>query len=183
MNKFKFTGTNIAAALLVLAYFFPWVSVMTMTMSGFSVTSNGVSPGILAGVITGLTRLFMVLAFLVPLCGATILYQNITGNRKFEKFYKPAHIIPAIFLISGIAGLYFKMKPDAPAYRNDMFGEMTRRVSDMTPGAFDIMSFGVYLSLAAAIYLLLVSFGKIKDKEYYKPAPANTENPEIPKNQ
>ena len=42
----------------------------------------------------------------------------------------------------------------------------------MAPGVTDILAGSVYLSLIAAIYLLLVSFGKIKDKEYYKPASA-----------
>ncbi len=182
MNNIKFTGANIAAAILVLAYFFPWVSVMTMSMSGFNITSYGVSPGILAGVITGMPRFFMILAILVPLSGAIILYQNITGNNKFAKYFRPAHIVPAVFLIIGITGLYFKMKPDAPtAEAGELFGEMSRRINDMAPGAFDIMSFGIYISLAAAIYLLLVSLGKIKDKEYYKPAAAaenkHTTNP------
>ncbi|MEO8770475.1 MAG: hypothetical protein ABI402_10335 [Ferruginibacter sp.] len=168
MNNIKFTGANIAAALLVLAYFFPWAGAMTLSLSGFSITSNGISPGMLAGAINGLPRFFMILAILVPAGGAIILYQNITGNKKFDQFYKPAHIVPALYLILGIVGLYFKMKPDAPAVDGGMFGQMSRRMSDMTPGAFDILSFGIYLSLAAAVYLLLVSFGKIKDKEYYK---------------
>lgn len=177
MNNIKFTGTNIAAALLVLAYFFPWAGVMTLTLSGFSITSNGISPGILAGAINGLPRLFMTLAILVPAGGAIILYQNITGNKKFDKFYKPAHIVPALYLILGIVGLYFKMKPDAPDVDDGgMFGHMSRQMSDLAPGAFDILSFGVYLCLAAAIYLLLVSLGKIKDKVYYNPNAVVPEN-------
>ena len=173
MNNFKFTGANIAAAVLILFYFFPWVNAMTLSMSGFNLTSTGVSPGMMSYFIGGLNRLFMVLAILVPLSGAVILYQNVTGNKKFEKFYKPAHYIPALYLVVGIVGLYFKMKPDAPsAAEEEMFQGMGRSMRDMTPGAFDILSFGIYVSLAAALYLLLVSMGKVKDKEYYKPSPA-----------
>ena len=186
MNKIKFTGTNIAAAILILFYFFPWVSVVTMSLSGFSITSNGISPGILSYFISGFSRFFMILAILVPACGALILYQNITGNKKFNKYYKPAHIIPAVFFIAGIVGLYFKMKPDAPSGSGgEMFSEMSR-FNDLAPGAFDILSFGVYISLVAAIYLMLVSFGKIKDREYYKPTLASTpseENKSIPPKQ
>ena len=170
MSKFKFTGTNIAAAVLVLFYFFPWVSIMTMSLSGFSITSNGISPGLLSYFVSGFSRLFMILAILVPACGALILYQNITGNKKFNKYYKPAHVIPVVFLVAGIIGLYFKMKPDAPSAEEGAFNELSNRYSDMAPGAFDVLSFGVYICLAAGIYLMLVNFGKIKDKEYYKPS-------------
>lgn len=175
MGNIKYTGANIAAAILILFYFFPWVNAVTLSMSGFSLTTNGISPGMLAYFISGINRLFLILAVLVPLSGAIILYQNITGNKKFDKYYKPAHFIPAIYLIVGIIGLYFKMKPDVPAMAgqdSEMFKEMTKNLRDMTPGAFDVLSFGVYISLIAALYLLLVSMGKIKDKEYYKPAVA-----------
>jgi hypothetical protein len=175
MSNIKYTGTNIAAAVLILFYFFPWVNAIMLSMSGFTLTSNGISPGLMAYFISGFTRFFLILAVLVPLSGAVILYQNITGNKRFEKFYKPAHIVPAIYLIVGIIGLYFKMKPDAPALsgrEDEMFQGMSTSMSDMAPGAFDILSFGVYISLIAAVYILLVSMGKIKDKEYYKPAAA-----------
>ncbi len=178
MSKFKFTGTNIAAAILVLFYFFPWVSMSPMSMSGASITSNGISPGILAYFVHGFQRLFMILAILVPASGALILYQNITGNKKFSKYFKLAHILPAFYLVIGIAGLYVKMKPDIPSGMGDMY----KGLSDLTPGVTDILTFSVYLSLIAAIYLLLVSFGKIKDKEYYKPAttPPAEEKPAVP---
>jgi hypothetical protein len=170
MNKIKFTGTNIAAAILVLFYFFPWVSAAPISLSGFSVTSNGISPGLFSYFISGLSRIFMILAILVPACGALILYQNITGNKKFNKYYKPAHIVPTVFFIIGIVGLYFKMKPEAPSDSDAQVFNEIPRFNDMAPGAFDILSFGLYISLAAAVYLMLVSFGRIKDKEYYKPA-------------
>lgn len=175
MNNIKFTGTNIAAALLILAYFFPWVSGIGQSMSGFSIAGNGISPGMLAHFISGLSRLLMIISILVPVCGALILYQNITGNNKFEKYYKPAHILPAAYLIIGIVFLYFKMKP-ATSVEEGMFGQMGKAINDMSPGVFDILSFGVYLSLAAAVYLVLVSVGKIKDKEYYKPGTTTVEN-------
>jgi hypothetical protein len=178
MSNIKFTGANIAAAILILFYFFPWISVFTMSLSGFSLTSNGISPGLLSYFISGFSRLFMILAIVVPACGAIILYQNITGNKKFNKYYKTAHIVPAIYFIAGIIGLYFKMKPDAPsAEENPMFNDMSARVNDMAPGVFDILSFGAYICLIAAVYLALVSLGKIKDKEYYKPALSTTVPP------
>ena len=178
MKDFKFTGVNIAAAVLLLAYFFPWFTAMgSISMSGFSITSNGISPGMLGMFLKGLDRILMVLIVVVPLSGAIILYQNITGNKKFDKFYKPAHLVPAVVLIAGLVMIYFKIKPDAPDATNAGFGgygEAMRNVSssirDMSPGLFDVLALGVYISLAAAVYLLLVSMGKIKDKEYYKPA-------------
>ena len=180
MSNVKFTGVNIAAALLVLGFFFPWVSILgSASMSGFSIVSTGISPGMLSMFIQGLDRLLMVLILVVPLSGALILYQNISGNKKFDRFYKPAHFIPAVTIVAGLILLYFKMKPDAPA---ESFGgydptrNMSRSLGDLSPGLFDIMGFGVYLSLAAALYLLLVSMGKVKDKEYYKPATAANTN-------
>ena len=178
MKNFKFTGANIAAALLILAYFFPWVSILGGGMSGFKLTTTGISPGMLSMMFSGITRLLMVLVILVPVCGVIILYQNVTGNKKFDKYFKSAHIVPALFLIIGLAVLYFKMQPDTPEFAaTDGFGEEYARASsrmmrDLSPGLFDILSIGMYISLAAGIYLLLVAMGKVKDKEYYKPAEA-----------
>ena len=174
MSNVKFTGVNIAAALLVLGFFFPWVTILgSASMSGFSIVSNGISPGMLSLLIEGMDRLLMVLIIVVPLSGALILYQNISGNKKFERFYKPAHFIPALAIIAGIIVLYFKMKPDvSPESFGGYDPEISRSLSNLSPGVFDVMGFGVYLSLAAGIYLLLVSMGKVKDKEYYKPTSA-----------
>jgi hypothetical protein len=175
MNKIKFTGINIAAAILLLFYFFPWVSITALSLSGFSLTTTAVSPGLFSYFVSGLSRFYMLLAIIVPLSAAVILYQNITGDKKFSKYYKAAHILPALYFIVGIVGLYFKMKPDmqdAPEGYGDMYNEMAARASDMAPGVFDILTFAVYISVIAAVYLLLVNLGKIKDKEYYKPAPA-----------
>jgi hypothetical protein len=176
MKNFKFTGVNIAAAVLVLAYFFPWFTAMgSVSLSGFSITSNGVSPGMLGMFLKGFDRLLMVLIIVVPASGAVILYQNITGNKKFDKFYKPAHLIPALTLIAGLVIIYFKIKPEEPdvaalgEYGEAMKG-LSRSMRDMSPGIFDVTAIGVYISLAAAVYLLMVSMGKVKDKEYYKPA-------------
>ena len=183
MSKFKFTGTNIAAAILILFYFFPWVSMTPISMSGASITSNGISPGLLAYFVHGGQRFFMILAILVPASAALILYQNVTGNKQFSKYYKLAHIIPAVYFIVGIIGLYFKMKPDVPeGLGGDVYNQMSSQINDMAPGVTDVLAFSLYLSLIAAIYLLLVSWGKIKDKEYYKPAaaPAVEEKPTVP---
>lgn len=180
MKNVKFTGVNIAAALLVVAYFFPWFSAIgSVSMSGFSITSNGISPGMLGMFLKGFDRLLMVLIFIIPVCGAIILYQNITGNQKFAKYYKLSHTLPAVIIIGGLVMLYFKMKPDTPAISDEYgaYGEamrnMSRSMQSMAPGVFDVVSMGVYLSLVAAVYLLLVNLGKIKDKEYYTPATAN----------
>ena len=175
MNKIKFTGVNIAAAILLLFYFFPWVSITAISLSGFSLTTTAVSPGLFSYFVSGIARFYMLLAIIVPLSAAVILYQNVTGNKRFSKYYKAAHILPALYFIIGIVGLYFMMKPDipdAPAGYGDMYNEMAARASDMAPGVFDILTFAIYLSVIASVYLLLVNLGKIKDKEYYKPAPA-----------
>ena len=176
MSNVKFTGVNITAALLILGFFFPWVTILGgASMSGFSIVSTGISPGMLSFLIQGLNRLLMVLILVVPLSGAIILYQNFSGSKKFDRFYKPAHFIPAVTIIAGLTLLYFKMKPDPPAENFGGYGYtqgISRQLNDLSPSLFDIMGFGVYLTLAASIYLLLVSMGKVKDKEYYKPAPA-----------
>ena len=185
MSKIKFTGTNIAAAILILFYFFPWVDVTAFSLSGFAITSKGVSPGLFSYFVSGIGRFYMVFAILVPLCAALILNQNITGSNKFSKYYKAAHIIPALYFIIGMVGLHFKMKPELPdmpeGYENT-YNQMSAGINDMGPGVFDVLAFGVYISLLASVYLLLVSFGKIKDKEYYKPAAAiaTTENKSLP---
>jgi hypothetical protein len=114
MSKIKFTGSHIAAAVLMFFYFFPWVSITPISLSGFSITTNAISPGIFAYFISGLPRFYMILAFVVPLSAAIILYQNITGNKRFSKYYKPAHIVPALYLIAGIIGLHVEMKPNIP---------------------------------------------------------------------
>jgi hypothetical protein len=178
MSKVKFTGSNISAAILVLCYFLPWVSLTAISMSGASITSNGISPGLFAYFIHGVSRLFMVLAIVVPLSGALILYQNVSGDMKFSKYFKLAHVLPAAYLIIGILGLYFKMKPEIPEGMGDMYN-ISSQINDMAPGVTDVLTFGFYLSVIAAIYLALVSFGKIKDREYYKYAPT-TVNPESP---
>ncbi|HEU5053413.1 MAG TPA: hypothetical protein VFT78_09880 [Hanamia sp.] len=69
MNKFKFTGVNIAAAILVLFYFFPWVNFTAVSMSGASITSKGISPGLMSYFVNGLERLWMILAIVVPRAG------------------------------------------------------------------------------------------------------------------
>ena len=170
MKNVKFTGVNISAALLVLAYFFPWFSAAgTSSLSGFSITTNGISPGMLSMFLSGFDRILMILIIVVPLSGAVILYQNITGNKKFDKYYRPAHFIPAIVLLLGMILVYFKMKPDVPS-GDDVYARAMRSASSMAPGLFDVLALGAYLSLAAAIYLVLVAVGKVKDKEYYTPA-------------
>jgi hypothetical protein len=176
MNKFKFTGVNIAAAILVLFYFFPWVNFTAVSMSGASITSKGISPGLMSYFVNGLERLWMILAIVVPASGALILYQNVTGNNKLSKYYRLAHIVPFLYFVASIIGLYVKMKPDVP----EGMGQMYNQISDLTPGVTDVLTFGVYISLIASIYLLLVSFGKIKDKEYYKPAAATSVTEEKP---
>ncbi len=62
-----------------------------------------------------------------------------------------------------------------------MYNDMSSQLRNMAPGVTDILIFSVYLSLIASIYLALVSFGKIKDKEYYKYAPgvSNVDNTEV----
>jgi signal transduction histidine kinase len=181
MSNFKFTGVNIAAALLIIAFFFPWFSAMgSVSMSGFSIASTGISPGMLSMFLKGMDRILMILIVIVPLSGALILYQNVTGNKKFDKYYKPAHLVPALVLIAGMIMIYFKIKPDMPDAANDSFGgyesmrHISRSMREMTPGLFDVLALGVYISLAAAVYLLLVNIGKIKDKEYYKPTVQTT---------
>lgn len=170
MNKIQFTGTNIAAGILVLFYFFPWLSFTVFTMSGISLTTHGISPGMFSYITGGMARLYMILAIIVPLGGVLILYQNITGNMRFSKYYKLAHFLPALYLVIGIIMLHFKLKPDIPEGMGDMYNQMGGNINDMTPGVFDVLGFAAYLCLIAGIYLILVNMGILKDKEYFKTA-------------
>ena len=182
MKNFKFTGVNIAAALLILAYFFPWVSGMPgLSMSGFSLTTTGISPGMLNMLLhmNFLTRLFVILLVVIPLSGALILYQNVTGNMKYDKYFKLAHVLPVIVLIVGVVALYFKMQPDTSSYAGQ-FGQlmgqqfqkqMEESMKAMAPGLFDILGIGVYASLLAGAFLFLNGIGKVKDKEYFRAQP------------
>ncbi len=171
--KFKFTGTNIAAALLIIAYFLPWASSI-ISFSGFALTQLGVSPGVLSYVIGGLSRLVFVLLILIPVCAAIILYQNTTGDLKFSKYYKPAHILPAVLIIFLMVGAWFKMRSSisdsADAIYGGAFSQYIPKIE--TPGLFDVLSIGAYISLLASVYLLLVQMGKIKDREYFNAAHA-----------
>ena len=136
MKNFKFTGVNIAAALLILAYFFPWFSAIgSLSLSGFSITTNGISPGMLGIFLKGFDRLLMVLIAIIPLSGCIILYQNVTGNHKFGKYYKPAHLAPAAVIIAGLVMLYFKMKPDVPDFSNEDlgYGEAMKNMPSIPP--------------------------------------------------
>lgn len=186
-TNFKFTGVNIASALLVIAYFFPWANGV-ISVSGYNLTGMGISPGMLSYVLNGLSRLVFVLLALVPIGGAIILFQNITGDMRFSKYYRFAHIAPAVILFASMAGAYFKMRSavsSAAEQVNNLYGSfgMKNMSSYMpeinTPGLFDVLSMGAYISLAASVYLLLASMGKIKDKEYFQSTsaqPATTVN-------
>jgi hypothetical protein len=180
-TNFKFTGVNIASALLVIAYFFPWADGI-ISVSGYNLTGMGISPGMLSYVLSGMSRLVFVLLALVPIGGAIILFQNLTGDMRFSKYYKPAHTVPALILIGSMAGAYFKMRPaldPAAEQVNNLYGsfgmnnmsEYMPRID--TPGLFDILSIGAYITLAASVYLLLAGLGKIKDKEYFQSASSN----------
>jgi hypothetical protein len=180
-TNFKFTGVNIASALLVIAYFFPWANGI-ISVSGYNLTGMGISPGMLAYVLSGMSRLIFVLLALVPIGGAIILFQNLTGDMRFNKYYKPAHIVPALILISSMLGAYFKMRSagnPAAEQVNSLYGSFGMKdLSDYmpqinTPGLFDILSIGAYITLAASVYLLLAGMGKIKDKEYFQSASSN----------
>ena len=82
----------------------------------------------------GFDGILMILIIVVPLSGALILYQNVTGNKKFDKYYRPAHFIPAIVLVAGMILVYFKMKPDVPS-GNDMYSQAMRNASSMARGS------------------------------------------------
>ena len=180
-TNFKFTGVNIASALLVIAYFFPWADGI-ISVSGYNLTGMGISPGMLSYVLSGMSRLVFVLLALVPIGGAIILFQNLTGDMRFNKYYKPSHIVPALILIGSMAGAYFKMRSTVnPAAEqvNNLYGSFGMKNMSAympqidTPGLFDVLSIGAYITLAASVYLLLAGMGKIKDKEYFQSASSN----------
>jgi len=180
-TNFKFTGVNIASALLVIAYFFPWADGI-ISVSGYNLTGMGISPGMLSYVLSGMSRLVFVLLALVPIGGAIILFQNLTGDMRFNKYYKPAHTVPALILIGSMAVAYFKLRSavnPAAEQVNNLYGSFgMKNMSEYmpqidTPGLFDVLSIGAYITLAASVYLLLAGLGKIKDKEYFQSSSSN----------
>lgn len=167
MKNFKFTGVNIAAALLVLAYFLPWVSANSQDGSGFKMLTTGISPGMMAMFIDGTSRLFMILTVLVPLSGGIILKQEMAPAVNLQKYLRPAFFLPVLFLGIGAAVVQYKVS----AAFEKMYSGMGTLSSFMpkvpAPGLFDMLGLGFYISMAAGIYLLLVAIGKVQDKEYF----------------
>jgi hypothetical protein len=182
MTNFKFTGQNIASALLIIAFFMPWINITLLTMSGYALTTTAISPGLLAGAFDGGTRLLMLLIALVPLSGALILWQNMATEKKYLKYMKMAHTIPLIVLVIVITILVMKTRslgqPDYSSMGN--YGYKMPEIP--SPSVFDILGFGVYLSLAAGAYLFMVNRGKIKDKEYFNQNTSAAAEPNPPVN-
>ena len=167
MKKFKFTGVNIAAALLVLGYFLPWVSANSETGSGFKMLTMGISPGMAAMFIDSTSRLFMILTVLVPLSGGIILKQEMSPKTNLQKFLRSAFFLPALFLGIGAGVVQYKVSAAFEKMYNGMgaFSSFMPKMS--APGLFDLLGLGFYISIAAGIYLVLVAIGKVQDKEYF----------------
>ncbi len=184
-TTFKFTGTNLAAALLLITYFFmTWISAFSIKFTGFDITSNAISPGQYGNTITGISRLALMSLALVPLASGVILFQNVTNDKRFSKYIRIAHLAPVVAILIFIVTYYFTLKSAQDQYSQTMgsLGSFMPKVS--MPALTDILSMGAYIALAAALALALYGTGKLKDKEYYTPqqAPAsttyNTQNPE-----
>jgi hypothetical protein len=167
MKNFKFTGVNIAAAILILAYFMPWVSANGQEGSGFKMLTTGISPGMAAMFIDGMSRIGMILTILVPACGGIILKQSLAPVNSLQKYLRIAHFIPVLFLIAGIGLVQYKISAAFEKIYSSMgqFSSFMPKVA--APGMFDVLGLGFYLSIIAGIYLLLVAIGKVQDKEYF----------------
>lgn len=173
-TNIQFTGTNLAAAALLLSYFFfTWVNASIISFTGFDITAKAISPGIYASTFTGLNRLALIALLALPLSAALILFQNITGDKRFEKFFRAAHLAPVAVLLVLLVGSYFKMQ-SLQSQMNEAMGSFQSFMPKVAvPGLFDILGIGAYASLAASVVLALIGTGRMKDKEYYK-MPSNT---------
>lgn len=170
MKQIKYTGVNIAAALIILLFFLPWLSAMGYSRTGLKILSLAVSPDAGETGFTGFFRFFSLLVILVPLSAALILYQNITGNLKFSKYYRLSLLLPVIYLLVFCIILYFGFKEQQRLQSFSLRHGYYNDTESHALGLFDILTFWFYLLFIASAYLSLVRFGKIKDKEYYKPS-------------
>jgi hypothetical protein len=155
-SNLKLSGQNIAAAAIIVAFFFPWISFIILSLSGFDLFKTAVSPGMMGEMMSGFARLLMLFLVLIPLCGAFIIWHNYKPNPKFQGYFKMAQIIPLVVLIVEVLVIIFKLVRGGSSSDNDSSGG--------GPSVFDILGIGIYLTLAGSIYLFLIGRGIVKDK-------------------
>jgi hypothetical protein len=161
-KTFKFTGQNIAAAVLVIAYFLPWITIsFTGGFSGFDLTTTSISPGFFS-------RLLLIFLILIPACGAFILWQNYSPSPQYAKYINKAHYIPLLIIVIEIIIIYMKMKSSMGGAMSDAGIDASdlNNLGVKTPSVFDMFGFGIYLSILASIYLFLINRGIVKDKDF-----------------
>lgn len=175
MNNFKLTSTTLCAIILVIAFFLTWAGIGYQSQSGWSLWQLGISPGMLSYVISGLSRLGAILLVLIPASGALIVWQKSTStpNPQLTVWVKRAYFIPAIIAIAGIVFSFIKLNATKRALEKELGGFSSLMDGLDTPGLFDVLGLGAYLTLAAAIYLALIGLGKATDKELWKPQATN----------
>jgi len=152
MNKeFYKTATSIGAALVIIGFFLPWVSMGPFSMSGYDIPK-------IAEMFSGMARneassgaqLYYIL-YLIPLLSGYLLYSEYKGSNKFFILVKIIVFLLVAFVI----------------YKLSTLGN--------NKGIFEISGFGLWVTVAGSIYLLIQAI-----KEFKKPATVNT-NEEVQK--
>lgn len=173
MNNFKLTSSTLCAIVILVSFFMTWAGSGYQSANGWDMWQMGVSPGMGAGFISGLTRTYLLLVILIPVSAAILLWQKSTStpNEKLNVWVKRSFFIPAAISVSGFVIGFFKLRS---AYSSAMeqfgdLGDVGSMMQDMmpkfeTPGLTDILGIGAYLTLAASIYLAIIGFGRAADK-------------------
>ena len=129
---------NICAIVMLVAFFLPWVSFMGLSAAGYSIV--GTLNNLLA--IGGESAPWQVyLIYLVPLAAIGVL---VTDYLKTDE--KIARIVAIIAGVIPIAGIIYLLIQSG--------GE-----------GFQVLAMGAYLTILAAIGMLLATFGIVKSPE------------------
>tara|TARA_B100000700_G_scaffold155080_1_gene172239 strand:- start:3 stop:431 length:429 start_codon:yes stop_codon:yes gene_type:complete len=135
---------NICAIVLLVAFFLPWVSVFGMSASGFSIPGIVSQFSQLGSSISGESASVpwqVYLVYLVPLTAVGVL---VTDFLKTDEMI--ARIVAILAGVVPIAGVIYMLIEGG--------GEV-----------FSYLGFGAYLTILAAIGMLLATFGIVKSPE------------------
>tara|TARA_Y100001970_G_scaffold147465_1_gene181063 strand:+ start:891 stop:1319 length:429 start_codon:yes stop_codon:yes gene_type:complete len=135
---------NICAIVLLVAFFLPWVSVFGMSASGFSIPGIVSQFSQLGSSISGESASVpwqVYLVYLVPLTAVGVL---VTDFLKTDEMI--ARIVAILAGVVPIAGVIYMLIQGG--------GEV-----------FSYLGFGAYLTILAAIGMLLATFGIVKSPE------------------
>lgn len=185
MNNFKLTSSTLCAIIIIVAFFMTWAGQGVQSASGWDMWQLGISPGFASGMVSGFSRIYLLLLIAVPASAALFIWQKSTAepNAKLTVWAKRAYFIPAVITILGFVIGWMKLRStyNDMAEQMEGLGELGGMMSSMMPkielpGLTDLLGIGAYLTLAASIYLLVIGLGKVQDKLLWENKPSVTIN-------